>query len=60
MTTDSLATNTSPVSATVLFVSRVARESNLTFAWRWNAPYSFAGAALLAGLVIAGRHLGFY
>lgn len=55
-----LATNTSPVSATVLFVSRVARESNLTVAWRWNAPYSFSGAALLAGLVIAGRHLGLY
>jgi Na+/H+ antiporter NhaC len=52
--------HTSPVSATVLFVSRVARESNLTVAWRWNALYSFAGAALLAGLVIAGRHLGFY
>ena len=55
-----LATNVSPVSATVLFVSRVANESNLTVAWRWNAPYSFAGAGLLAAIIIAGRHLGFY
>jgi len=55
-----LATNVSPVSATVLFVSRVANESNLTVAWRWNAPYSFAGATLLATIIVAGRHLGFY
>jgi len=55
-----LSTNVSPVSATVLFVSRVANENNLTIAWRWNAPFSFTGAALLAAVVIAGRHLGLY
>jgi len=55
-----IATNVSPVSATVLFVSRAADETNLTVAWRWNGPYSFSAAALVALIVISGRHLGFY
>jgi len=55
-----ISTNVSPVSATVLFVSRAANENNLTVAWRWNGPFSFSAAIVVALIVIAGRHLGFY
>ncbi|MBT3790029.1 MAG: hypothetical protein HN725_04835 [Alphaproteobacteria bacterium] len=43
-----LSTNLSPTSATSLYISRLTNESNLTVAWRWNAPFSYA-----AGIVIS-------
>ena len=47
-----LGTNVSPVSATVLYLSRLTGENNLTVAWVWNAPFTFAASTTVAGFVI--------
>jgi hypothetical protein len=52
-----LGTNVSPVSATVLYLSRLTGENNLTVAWVWNAPFALAASTTVAGFVIALRNL---
>ncbi len=52
-----LGTNVSPVSATVLYLSRLTGENNLTVAWVWNAPFAFAASTTVAGFVIVLRHV---
>jgi hypothetical protein len=50
-----LGTNMSPASATVLYISRLTKESNLTVAWRWNGPFSYT-AGIVISLLGAGLH----
>jgi hypothetical protein len=54
-----LGTNLSPTSATVLYISRLTRENNLTVAWRWNGPFSYSAGILVSLLGAAMHHLGF-
>ena len=53
-------TNSSPFSATALFMSRVTGDSNWTIAWRWNAPFALMTTVILAGVLIAVDALGLY
>ncbi|MBT4966250.1 MAG: hypothetical protein HOM79_08520 [Alphaproteobacteria bacterium] len=45
-----LGTNMSPTSATVLYISRLTKENNLTVAWRWNGPFSYSAGFVIASL----------
>ena len=53
-----MGTNISPTSATVMYISRLTRENNLTVAWRWNGPFSVAGGTVIAVLGTAVSYLG--
>lgn len=53
-----VSTVVSPFSATILYISRVSEVSAYTLAWRWNSAYGLVATVLLAGVVIAFRHLG--
>ncbi len=49
-----MGTNASPFSATNIIMSRVVGMGHWAIAWRWNLPFSLAGAATvaLAGIVL--------
>jgi hypothetical protein len=40
-------TNISPLSATVIYLSKVTEESNFTVAWKWHGPFSIFTTAIL-------------
>ncbi len=53
-----ISVNVSPVSGTILYLSRIAGENNFTVAWRWNPPFTLLAALTVALLAVAARHLG--
>lgn len=52
-----MSTNVSPFSATNIIMSRAVGVNHWLIAWRWNLPFSFAGAALVAAAVIGLRRI---
>jgi hypothetical protein len=46
-------TNISPLSATVIYLSGVTKESNFKIAWLWHSPFSLF-AALIIGIILQG------
>ncbi len=53
-----ISVNVSPVSGTILYLSRIAGENNFTVAWRWNPPFTLLASLAVASLAVAARHLG--
>jgi hypothetical protein len=52
-----MATNVSPFSATNIIMSRAVGMNHWIIAWRWNLPFSLAGAGLVAAAVVALRRI---
>ena len=53
-------TNSSPFSATSLFLARVTGDSNWRIAWGWNAPFALTATVLLAAVLVLIEGLGIY
>jgi len=53
-------TNSSPFSATSLFMARITGDSNWRIAWRWNAPFAVTATGLLALVLVLIDALGVY
>ena len=53
-------TNTSPFSATVLYMARVTGTDGWTIAWRWNAPFVASTMLLIFFIIIALNALNIY
>ncbi|MGY8991131.1 MAG: hypothetical protein ACKVHL_06035, partial [Rhodospirillales bacterium] len=53
-------TNTSPFSATVLYMARVTGADGWTIAWRWNAPFVASTMLLIYFIIIALNALNIY
>jgi hypothetical protein len=51
-------TNTSPFSATILYMSRVTGVDSWTIAWRWNAPFVASVMMLIYVIVIGLNEAG--
>ncbi len=47
----------SPVSPTVLYVSRFCRTPPWTISWVWNGPYLAVGTAIIAIMAVTARHV---
>ncbi|MDA1089080.1 MAG: hypothetical protein O3A85_02030 [Proteobacteria bacterium] len=52
-----LSTMVSPFSGTTLYMSRVTGVPAHIIGWRWMAPTAFLNGAVIAGIIIAIRHL---
>ena len=50
-----MGTNVSPFSATNIIMGRAVGVNHWLIAWRWNLPFSLAGAGVVAAAVIALR-----
>ncbi|MEK7244884.1 MAG: hypothetical protein AAB223_02570, partial [Pseudomonadota bacterium] len=50
-----MGTNVSPFSATNIIMSRAVGVNHWLIAWRWNLPFSLAGAGLVAAVVVGLR-----
>jgi len=53
-------TNTSPFSATVLYMARVTGADGWTIAWRWNGPFVASTMVLIYCIIIALNALNIY
>ena len=52
-----MGTNVSPFSATNIIMSRAVGVNYWLIAWRWNLPFSLAGAGLVAAVVVGLRRV---
>jgi hypothetical protein len=52
-----MGTNVSPFSATNIIMARAVRVNHWLIAWRWNLPFSLAGAGVVAAAVVGLRRL---
>ncbi len=52
-----MGTNVSPFSATNIIMSRAVGVNHWLIAWRWNLPFSLAGAGAVAAAVVGLRHI---
>jgi hypothetical protein len=52
-----MSTNVAPFSATNIIMGRAVGLNHWLIAWRWNLPFSLAGAGVVAAIVIALRRL---
>ena len=52
-----MGTNVAPFSATNLIMGRAVGVNHWIIAWRWNLPFSFVGAGLVAAVVIGLRRV---
>ena len=52
-----MGTNVSPFSATNIIMSRAVGVNHWLIAWRWNLPFSLAGAGIVAAVVVGLRRV---
>ena len=52
-----ISSTASPVSPTILYVSRFSKAPPWTISWIWNMPYLALGTSIVAAMAVSARHL---